>query len=57
MSARGKAGPGDKPAKQDSSTRKKLDGQLDEALEESFPASDPASVVQPPHSKKDKDEP
>ena len=53
MTARKKAGSGDKP--KDAGARKKLDDELDEALDESFPASDPPSMTQPPHSKEDKD--
>jgi hypothetical protein len=29
---------------------------LEEGLEESFPASDPVNVIQPPHSKREKGE-
>ncbi len=34
----------------------KLDDALERGLEESFPASDPVSVVQPPPSSRDKKE-
>ena len=34
----------------------KLDDALDRGLEETFPASDPVSVVQPPPSPRDKNE-
>jgi hypothetical protein len=34
----------------------KLDDALERGLEESFPASDPVSVVQPPPSSRDKNE-
>ena len=34
----------------------KLDNALDRGLEETFPASDPVSVVQPPPSSRDKNE-
>ncbi|MGH6768781.1 MAG: DUF3736 domain-containing protein [Xanthobacteraceae bacterium] len=34
--------------------RRKLDRSLDEGLEETFPASDPVNVTQPPPSKLDK---
>jgi hypothetical protein len=37
--------------------REKFDAALDLGLEESFPGSDPVSVVQPPHSYRDKSEP
>ncbi len=36
--------------------KERLDKALDEGLEESFPGSDPVNVVQPPHSRQDKDE-
>ena len=35
---------------------KKLDDALERGLEETFPASDPVSVVQPPPSARDKHE-
>ena len=34
--------------------KEKLDDKLDKALEESFPGSDPISIVQPPQSVHDK---
>ena len=34
--------------------REKLDDALERGLEETFPASDPVSVTQPPHSVQDK---
>jgi hypothetical protein len=43
----------DLPKKADA-TQTKLDKKLDEALEESFPGSDPVSVAQPAKSKQDK---
>ncbi|MEX0751459.1 MAG: hypothetical protein WD073_00845 [Xanthobacteraceae bacterium] len=43
-----------RPPKND--RRDPLEKALDEGLEETFPASDPVNVVQPPHSKCDKDE-
>ena len=33
----------------------RLDKALEEGLEESFPGSDPVNVIQPPHSRQDKD--
>ncbi len=36
--------------------RKKLDEALERGLEETFPASDPVAVTQPPHSARDKNE-
>ena len=45
--------PGSKP-KQDVNTEKRLlDQALEEGLEETFPASDPVNVTQPPPSKAD----
>jgi hypothetical protein len=35
---------------QDAAHKEKLDDKLDEALEETFPASDPVSITQPPPS-------
>ncbi|MDB5601930.1 MAG: hypothetical protein JWN71_3974 [Xanthobacteraceae bacterium] len=43
----------DLPKKADSE-QTKLDKKLDEALEESFPGSDPVSVAQPAKSKQEK---
>jgi hypothetical protein len=40
----------------DADRKKKLDDALDLGLEETFPASDPVSVTQPPHSPYDKAE-
>ncbi|WP_213287992.1 hypothetical protein [Bradyrhizobium sp. sGM-13] len=40
-------GPADREAK------RRLDDALDEGLEETFPASDPVNVIQPPPSKGD----
>jgi hypothetical protein len=34
--------------------KEKLDDKLDQALEDSFPGSDPVSIVQPPPSARDK---
>jgi hypothetical protein len=36
--------------------KKKLDEALERGLEDSFPASDPINVTQPPHSKKDRED-
>ena len=36
--------------------REKLDDALEIGLEDSFPGSDPVSVIQPPHSVRDKHE-
>ena len=44
------------PPDQTAEEKKRLDRALERGLEESFPASDPVNVTQPPHSKKDKDD-
>ncbi len=36
--------------------KRRLDEALERGLEETFPASDPVNVTQPPHSKKDRDD-
>jgi hypothetical protein len=36
--------------------KKRLDRALEEGLEETFPASDPINVTQPPHSKEDRED-
>jgi len=40
----------------DATEQEKLDDALELGLEDSFPASDPVSVTQPPHSVRDKRE-
>jgi hypothetical protein len=45
--------PSSKPANVESDEKRKLDQALDEGLEETFPASDPVNVTQPPPSKGD----
>jgi hypothetical protein len=42
---------------QDAKGKKALDEQLDRGLEDTFPASDPVAVTQPPHSPHDRDKP
>ena len=37
--------------------KEKLDEQLDQGLEDTFPGSDPVAVTQPPHSARDKRRP
>jgi len=37
--------------------KEELDDKLDRGLEETFPASDPVAIVQPPHSARDKRRP
>ncbi|MGB7099646.1 MAG: hypothetical protein WBD95_12900 [Xanthobacteraceae bacterium] len=37
--------------------KQELDDTLDLGLEETFPASDPVAIVQPPHSSRDKRRP
>ena len=43
------------PIKQSDAEKKKLDKELNKALEESFPGSDPVSLTQPAPSKPDGD--
>jgi hypothetical protein len=38
----------------DAKRRKKLDDALERGLEDTFPASDPVAITQPPHSARDK---
>ncbi len=45
---------GKRRREEDATEKKKLDDALDVGLEETFPASDPVSVTQPPHSPYDK---
>jgi hypothetical protein len=47
---------GGKHRRQDEKKNKNLDEALERGLEETFPASDPVSVVQPPPSSRDKHE-
>jgi hypothetical protein len=43
--------PGHKSAEELEAEKRKLDEELDEALEETFPASDPVKITQPhPHA-------
>jgi hypothetical protein len=44
----------DAPKHQDEKKKKKLDEKLDEGLEETFPASDPVNLTQPPPSTRDR---
>jgi hypothetical protein len=46
-------GPGSDPKNKDSTEKRQLDQALEEGLEETFPASDPVNVTQPPPSKED----
>ena len=43
-----------KRRERDAKRKQKLDEQLDEGLEETFPGSDPVAVTQPPHSSYDR---
>jgi hypothetical protein len=45
-----------KPRENGERQKEKLDDALERGLEETFPASDPVSVVQPPPSARDKHE-
>jgi hypothetical protein len=40
--------------KREAERRERLDDALEQGLKDTFPASDPVSVVQPPHSPRDK---
>jgi hypothetical protein len=46
-------GPGSDPKQTSDTEKRRLDQALDEGLEETFPASDPVNVTQPPPSKAD----
>ncbi len=46
----------DRKADADLKEKKRLDKALEEGLEDSFPASDPINVTQPPPSRQDKDD-
>jgi hypothetical protein len=45
---------GSTPKKAADSEKRRLDSALEEGLEETFPASDPVNVTQPPPSKEDR---
>jgi hypothetical protein len=45
---------GSTPKKAADSEKRRLDSALEEGLEETFPASDPVNVTQPPPSKADR---
>jgi hypothetical protein len=46
-------GPGPEPKQTKDTEKRRLDQALEEGLEETFPASDPVNVTQPPPSKAD----
>ena len=46
-------GPRSAPEDAKSAEKRRLDQALDEGLQETFPASDPVNVTQPPPSKQD----
>jgi len=46
-------GPGSGPKQTSDTEKRRLDQALEEGLEETFPASDPVNVTQPPPSKAD----
>jgi len=48
------AGPRPAPESVKSAEKRRLDQALEEGLEETFPASDPVNVTQPPPSKDDR---
>lgn len=45
-----------KPGREERKEKEKMDEALERGLEESFPASDPVNVTQPPKSLPDRDE-
>jgi hypothetical protein len=45
---------GSTPKKADDGEKRRLDSALEEGLEETFPASDPVNITQPPPSKGDR---
>jgi hypothetical protein len=45
---------GSTPKDTEDSEKRRLDAALEEGLEETFPASDPVNVTQPPPSKQDR---
>ncbi len=47
-------GPGSDPKQKGDTEKRRLDRALEEGLEETFPASDPVNVTQPPPSKADR---
>ncbi len=47
-------GPRSEPEDAKSAEKRRLDQALEEGLEETFPASDPVNVTQPPPSKQDR---
>jgi hypothetical protein len=46
-----------KRRERDAKRKQKLDEQLDQGLEDTFPGSDPVAVTQPPHSAYDRRRP
>jgi hypothetical protein len=46
--------PGSKPKADEGAEKRRLDEALEEGLEETFPASDPPNVTQPPPSRDDR---
>jgi hypothetical protein len=46
----------EKPHRETPEEKKKLDDALEKGLEDSFPASDPINVTQPPPSKNDRED-
>lgn len=46
--------PGSDPKQSKATEKRRLDQALEEGLEETFPASDPVNVTQPPPSKADR---
>jgi hypothetical protein len=55
MAETGSKGPGHRSGdKREDARKRRLDEALDEGLQETFPASDPVNVVQPPPSRNDR---
>jgi hypothetical protein len=47
----------EKRRKREERRKEELDDSLDRGLEDTFPASDPVAITQPPHSARDKHRP
>ena len=45
-----------KRREQETKRREQIEDALERGLEDTFPASDPVSITQPPHSRRDKQE-
>jgi hypothetical protein len=56
MTERDAKGGAPKRSEKEEKLHEKLDDALERGLEDSFPASDPVAITQPPHSVRDKTE-